>query len=187
MNVVNQRMLCYANSLQSCRTLCDPIDGSPPGSPNPGILQARTLEWVAISYSMHERKSERIVRKKLSAFLVLEKYVHFRSAESWVIEGPLEVLLRWSIRQRHPFYSIPALGLKACQGGSVGKPVVSMRSCWQFICLAHTYFSLGKLHITFYLWKVKNSDSCFTYNTFLTSVVCGYFSSTQTVLWFSGH
>ena len=38
-------------SLQSCPTLCDPRDGSPPGSPIPGILQARTLEWVAISFS----------------------------------------------------------------------------------------------------------------------------------------
>ena len=40
-----------AKSLQSCPTLCDPIDGSPPGSPIPGILQARTMEWVAISFS----------------------------------------------------------------------------------------------------------------------------------------
>ena len=40
-----------AKSLQSCPNLCDPIDGSPPGSPVPGILQARTLEWVAISFS----------------------------------------------------------------------------------------------------------------------------------------
>ena len=40
-----------AKSLQSCPTLCDPIDGSPPGSPIPGILQARTLEWVATSFS----------------------------------------------------------------------------------------------------------------------------------------
>ena len=40
-----------ANSLQSCPTLCNPIDGSPPGSPITGILQARTLEWVAISFS----------------------------------------------------------------------------------------------------------------------------------------
>ena len=40
-----------AKSLQSCLTLCDPIDGSPPGFPVPGILQARTLEWVAISFS----------------------------------------------------------------------------------------------------------------------------------------
>ena len=52
----DQRMLIYpaaaaATSLESCATLCDPIDGSPPGSPVPGILQARTLEWVAISFS----------------------------------------------------------------------------------------------------------------------------------------
>ena len=43
--------ICYAKSLQSCPTLCDPIDSSPPGSTVPGILQARTLEWVAISSS----------------------------------------------------------------------------------------------------------------------------------------
>ena len=39
-----------AKSLQSCPTLCNPIDGSPPGSPVPGILQARTLEWVSIAF-----------------------------------------------------------------------------------------------------------------------------------------
>ena len=44
-------VIAAAKSLQSCPTLCDPIDGSPPGSPVPGILQARTLEWVAISFS----------------------------------------------------------------------------------------------------------------------------------------
>jgi len=44
-------LLCYAKSLQSCPTLCDLRDGSTPGSPVPGILQARTLEWVAISFS----------------------------------------------------------------------------------------------------------------------------------------
>ena len=43
-----------AKSLQSCPTLCDPIDSSPPGSPIPGILQARTLEWVAISFSVQK-------------------------------------------------------------------------------------------------------------------------------------
>ena len=40
-----------AKSLQLCPTLCDPVDGSLPGSPGPGVLQARTLEWVAISFS----------------------------------------------------------------------------------------------------------------------------------------
>ena len=46
-----RRVVVAAKSLQSCPTLCDPIDGSPPGSPVPGILQARTLEWVAIAFS----------------------------------------------------------------------------------------------------------------------------------------
>ena len=45
------RVIIAAKSRQSCPTPCDPIDGSPPGSPVPGILQARTLEWVAISFS----------------------------------------------------------------------------------------------------------------------------------------
>ena len=47
----SQMAAAAAKSLQSCPTLCNPIDSSPPGSPVPGILQARTLEWVAISFS----------------------------------------------------------------------------------------------------------------------------------------
>ena len=50
LDLVNQ-LAAAVKSLQSCPTLCDPIDGSPPGSPVPGILQARILEWVAISFS----------------------------------------------------------------------------------------------------------------------------------------
>ena len=54
--LINEPITLYtaaaaAKLLQSCPTLCDPVDGSPPGSPDPGILQARTLEWVAISFS----------------------------------------------------------------------------------------------------------------------------------------
>ena len=48
---LSQNAAAAAKSLQSCPTLCNPIDGSPPGSPIPGILQARTLEWVAVSFS----------------------------------------------------------------------------------------------------------------------------------------
>ena len=48
---LNKTRESAAKSRQSCLTLCDPIDSSPPGSPVPGILQARTLEWVAISFS----------------------------------------------------------------------------------------------------------------------------------------
>ena len=56
-----------AKSLQSCPTLCDPIDGSPPGSPFPGILQARALEWVAINPSpMHESETWKWSRSVMS-------------------------------------------------------------------------------------------------------------------------
>ena len=48
---LNYAAAAAAKSLQSCPTLCDPMDSSPPGSPVPGILQARTLEWAAISFS----------------------------------------------------------------------------------------------------------------------------------------
>ena len=51
MNSVSLITAASAKSLQSCLTLCDPIDSSPPGSAVPAILQARTLEWVAISFS----------------------------------------------------------------------------------------------------------------------------------------
>ena len=51
MEIVHESTAAAAESLQSCPTLCNPIDGSPPGSPVPGILQARTLEWGAISFS----------------------------------------------------------------------------------------------------------------------------------------
>ena len=58
-----------AKSLQSCPTLCDPTDGSPPGSPVPGILQARTLEWVAISFSNPWERKVKV--KSLSRVLLL--------------------------------------------------------------------------------------------------------------------
>ena len=49
---------------QSCPTLCDPIDGSPTGSPIPGILQVRTLEWVAISFSAGELKYRQLEKRR---------------------------------------------------------------------------------------------------------------------------
>ena len=62
-----------AKSLQSCPTLCDPIDGSPPGSPVPGILQAKVLEWVAIAFSTHSatksKKGEQTWKPKVGLWL----------------------------------------------------------------------------------------------------------------------
>ena len=62
-------LFAAAKSLQSCPTLCDPIDGSPPASPIPGILQARTLEWVAISFSNAWKSKEKV--KSLSCVWLL--------------------------------------------------------------------------------------------------------------------
>ena len=65
-------VLCWwsvVKSLQSCLTLCDPIDGSPPGSPVPGILQARSLEWVAISFSNSWKRKVKV--KSLSRIRLL--------------------------------------------------------------------------------------------------------------------
>ena len=66
-----------AKSLQLCPTLCDPIDGSPPGSPVPGILQARTLEWVAISFSTNLSYWWLISNGSLKSF--------FSRIDSWMI------------------------------------------------------------------------------------------------------
>ena len=59
-----------AKLLKSCPTLCDPIDGSPPGSPIPGILQARTLEWVAISFSNAWKWTVKVKSLSLAQLLV---------------------------------------------------------------------------------------------------------------------
>ena len=72
-----------AKLLQSCPTLCDPIDGSPPGSPVPGILQARTLEWVAISFS--------------TGILLSHKKVKMPFAATWIW---LEITILSEVSQR---------------------------------------------------------------------------------------
>ena len=66
LHFIPQAAAAAAKSLQSCPTLCDPRDGSAPGSPVPGILQARTLEWVAISFSMHESEKWKWSRSVVS-------------------------------------------------------------------------------------------------------------------------
>ena len=73
-SVLESRTYCLfaaaAELLLSCPTLCDPIDGSPPGSPVPGVLQARTLEWVAISFSNAWKWKVKV--KSLSHVRILE-------------------------------------------------------------------------------------------------------------------
>ena len=69
-----------AKLLQSCPTLCDPIDGSPPGSPVPGILQARTLEWIAISSSTVEATTWlKVSSEKNTAHALLREATRWRA------------------------------------------------------------------------------------------------------------
>ena len=76
-----------AKSLQSCPTLCDPIDGSPPGSPVPGILQTGTLEWVAISFSMHESEKWKWSRLVISDSLQPHGLQPTRLLHPWDFPG----------------------------------------------------------------------------------------------------
>ena len=89
-----------AKSFQLCPTLCDPIDGSPPGSPIPGILQARTLEWVAISFSNAWKWKVKV--KSLSCIQLL--------ATPWTAAYQASVSMGFS-RQEYwsgvPFYCFP--------------------------------------------------------------------------------
>ena len=71
-----------AKSLQSCPTLCDPIDSSPPGSPVPGILQARTLEWVAISFSNAWKWKVKVKSLSRARLLVIPWTVAYQASQS---------------------------------------------------------------------------------------------------------
>ena len=96
-----------AKSLQSCPTLCNPADGSPPGSPVPGILQARTLEWVAISFSNAGKRKVKV--KSLSRVRLLAtpwtaayqallyiKYFSFTSYETISISPNFDKLYKYN-------------------------------------------------------------------------------------------
>ena len=73
-----------AKSLQSCPTLCDPIDGSPPGSSVPGILQERTLEWVAISFSKEYANNNKKCRLSASNWHILPYYLFSQRCEALI-------------------------------------------------------------------------------------------------------
>ena len=100
-----------AKSLQSCPTLCDPRDGSPPGSPVPGTLQARTLEWVAISSSNAWKwkvKGNSLSRVGLLATPWTAAYqappsMGFSRQEYWS-RMPLPSLINWTKQQKIPVY-----------------------------------------------------------------------------------
>ena len=76
-----------AKSIQSCPTLCDPIDGSPPGSAVPGILQARTLEWVAIAFSNEWKWKVKVKPLSRARLFVTPGTVAHRLLRPWDFPG----------------------------------------------------------------------------------------------------
>ena len=118
-----------AKSLQSCPTLCDPTDGSPPGSPVPGILQARTLEWVAISFS--------------NAWMWKVKVKSFSCV--WLLATP------WTAAYQAP----PSMGFsrqKYWSGVPLPSPFWSLQCIKQEFSVLHSTFSL-----VIHFWHSINS------------------------------
>ena len=114
--------LAIAKSLQSCPILCDPIDGSPPGSPIPGILQARILEWVAISFSNAWKWKVKV--KLLSrvwtsatpwtAAFQAPPYMGFSRQEYWSgvpLPSPISHYNNWNVKALYGFHNSYWLGL----------------------------------------------------------------------------
>ena len=118
-----------AKSLQSCPTLCSPIDGSPPGSPIPGILQARTLEWVAISFSSASKWKVKV--KLLS--------------RAWLLATP------WTAAHQAP----PSMGFSRQEFWS-GLPVPSPRIQFYFISNKTLFDSEQEIEITYKVTLLKH-------------------------------
>ena len=115
-----------AKLLQPSLTLCDPIDGSPPGSPVPGILQARTLEWVAISISNAWKCKVKV--KSLSRVRLF--------ATPWTAAHQASPSMGFS-RQEYR------------SGGPLPSPCQSLLYCkWKFKCISVSYISLCARHFT---------------------------------------
>ena len=125
------RTAAAAKSLQSCLTLCDPIDGNPPGSPVPGILQARTLEWVAISFSNAWKwkvKVKSLSRVRLLATPWTAAYqaplsVGFSRQKYWsgvplpspfirTVKRPKADFLTWSPKQKYLSFQEPRINAR---------------------------------------------------------------------------
>ena len=143
-----------AKSLQSCPTLCDPIDGSPPGSPVPGILQARILEWVAISFSnalKGKSLSRPTLRGPMDCSLPGSSVMGFSRQEYWSgVPLPSLMCPLISVHKYLPVYSI-----YSTSGMSKGR--LFKKNFWSMVdlqcCVIFTY-TVNLLHIYMYQLKV---------------------------------
>ena len=119
-----------ANSCQSCPALCDPIDGSPPGSAVPGILQARSLEWVAIPSPMHESKKWKWSRSIVSDSLQPHGLQPTRLFCPWDFPGKntgvgCHCLLQWTMKYILKLY-VQSWGCLTCEYSFWGLFIVAV-------------------------------------------------------------
>ena len=126
-----------AKSLQSCRTLCDPIDGSPSGSPVPGILQARTLEWVAISFS--DTWKWRVKVKSLSRVRLL--------VTPWTAPHQAPPPMGFSRQEYWSGVPLPSMTMYSSHIQNINcikKGWLTLYYCFQFYTVGHLMFSFKK-------------------------------------------
>ena len=125
-----------AKSLQSCLTLCDPIDGSPPGSPVPGILQARTLEWLAISFSNAWKWKVKV--KSLSRVRLLATPLDCSPPgssihgifQAWVLEWGAIAFSPWTAALcKSLFFSVSLIQVNSATNGGEGDWKTGGRAC----------------------------------------------------------
>ena len=134
-----------AKSLQSCPTLCDPIDGSPPGSPVPGILQARILEWVAISFSKAWKWKVKV--KSLSPV--------------WLLTTPCTAAFQappsmgFSRQEYWSGVPLPSLMMSIDQHKNKSTALASVKKCCNINAV-----TLVALHLTVWSWMLRKMQLC---------------------------
>ena len=142
-------ILNSAKSLQSCPTLCDPIDGSPPGSHVPGIFQARTLEWVAISFS--SALKWKVKAKSLSpVWLLVTSWtaahqallsMGFSRQEYWSgVPLPSPTILNRSGENGHPYLLSPQMLEQSWQGNRAASRTAARTTVGQLATEVHASF-----------------------------------------------
>jgi len=125
-----------AKSLQSCPTLCNPMDGSPPGSPVPGILQARTLEWVAISFSSAWKWKVKV--KSLS---------HVRpSATPWTAAFQAPPSMGFSRQEYWSGMPLPSPDYMAYKALNIYSQTLHRKVCWPWVKYKNLSSLISMMH-----------------------------------------
>ena len=145
-----------AKSLQSCPTLCDPIDGNPPGFPVPGILQARTLEWVAISFSNAWKGKVKV--KSLSHLWLL--------ATAWTAAHQAPPSMGFS-RQEY-WRGVPLPSLK-CEGQAEPKGAKRSEASGSILASPFVCFFLLPLSLTYVNWANQEGGLFYLRSSFRSS------------------